>query len=114
MLISAKVRFIRGSSRKLRLIADAVRVLTPQVAIAQLKALPQSAAKILLKVFQQAVGNAKSNFRLSPEALTVASLQVQDGPRFKRRDKSHGMRFDSGIKHKKFSHVILNLKTNGA
>lgn len=112
MIITAKTRFIKGSSRKLRLIANSLRKVAPLRAIEQLKLLPQRGAKTLLKVFQQAIGNAKSNFRISPQNLQIASLQVQDGPHFKRRDAhAHGARFDSGIKHKKFSHVILDLKT---
>jgi large subunit ribosomal protein L22 len=110
-LIVARAKFVKGSARKLRYVANAVRKLSPTVAMNQLKALPHRSAKILLSVYQQAVANATNNFKLSPDKLKVESLEIQEGPRFKRRDAhAHGARFDSGIRMKKLSHVELKLK----
>ncbi len=111
--ITAKSSFVNTSPRKLRLVADAVRGLQLQKAIDQLQAMPKIAGRELLEVFRQAVGNAKTNFNLSPESLHVASVQVQEGPRFKRRDAhSHGARFDSGIRRRRMSHILVELKAN--
>lgn len=110
--IFARASFVPGSPRKIRLVADAVRKLPAVAAIAVLKALPQRAAKTLLKVYQQALGNAKSSLALSPADLIVDSLQVHEGPRMPRRDAhAHGARFDSGTKHKRLTHIRLILTT---
>ena len=112
-IIKASASFVMTSPRKLRLVAKAVRGLAPLTAIVQLKLLPKRAAEKLQRVFEQAVGNAKNNFKLSPEALVVKTLQIQEGPRFKRRDKSHGARYDGGVKMRKMSHIMLELQQKG-
>lgn len=113
MTVKAKASFVMSSPRKLRMIADAVRSLSPKAAIDQLRILPKRAAGVLLSVFEQAMGNAKNNFKLSPENLRIKSLSINDGPRGpKRMDKSHGARFDRGVKRRKYSHVSLELEEN--
>lgn len=109
-VIIARASYVGMSPRKLRLVADAVRKLSPARAIEALTILPKRAGKVLLGVYQQALGNAKNNFKMSPEILKVKSLQIGEGARFKRRDKSHGARFDSGVKRRKTAHVILELE----
>lgn len=116
MIVKARASFIMTSPRKLRLVANAVRKLSLKSAIDQLRIFPKRAAGVLLSVFEQAVGNAKNNFKLSPESLKIKSLLVDDGPRGpKRMDRSHGARFDRGIKRRKYAHVTLELEggTNG-
>ncbi len=109
-IITANARFVKGSPRKLRWVADAVKNLTPLAAIARLKVMPQQAARTLLPIFQQAVGNAQNNFKFSPEGLQIKSLQIGEGPRLKRRDAhAHGARYDSGMRHKKLAHISLTL-----
>ncbi len=109
--IVARASFVMTSPRKLRLVADAVRSLSPKSAIDQLKMLPKRAAGVLLSVFEQAMGNAKNNFKLSPENLKIKSLSINNGPRGpKRMDRSHGARFDRGIKRRKYAHISLELE----
>lgn len=110
-IIKAKASFVHSSPRKLRLVADAVRGQTPDKAISYLTLLPQRAAKVLLKVFEQGLGNAKNNSQISPADLTVRSLQIQDGPRGPKKADvhAHGARFDRGIRRKRFSHIYLEL-----
>lgn len=113
--VKAKASFVMSSPRKLRLVADAVRSLSPKTAIDQLKMLPKRAAGVLLSVFEQAMGNAKNNFKLSPENLRIKSLSINDGPRGpKRMDRSHGARFDRGVKRRKYAHVSLELEEKTA
>lgn len=110
MKIIAKAKFVQGSPRKMRLVADAIRNLDTTAAISVLKSLPQRSAKPILKVYLQGLGNAKHNFSFSPADLQVDSLQINEGPRLKRRDAhAHGARFDSGVRHKKMSHIVLSL-----
>ncbi len=110
--IIAEASFVTTSPRKLRLIADGVRGVPIPRMVDQLRMLPQTAARELLAVVRQAIGNAKTNFHLSPENLQLHSLEVQEGPRFKRRDAhAHGARFDSGVRRRRMSHIKVILKT---
>jgi len=109
--IVAKASNVPTSPRKLRLVADAIRNMEPLRAIDYLKVISARAAKNLLKVYQQALGNAKNNFSLSPADLKVANLQIEEGPRGpKRLDvHAHGARFDRGIRRKRMAHIKLEL-----
>ncbi len=109
--VFAKSSAVRHSPRKLRLIADAVRGLAPQEAMERLKLLPHAAAKTLLKTYQQAMGNAINNFKLSPAELRVSELVIQEGPRGPKRADlhSHGARFGGGVRRKRMSHIKLEL-----
>lgn len=109
-VVIAKAKFVKGSPRKMRQISDAIKHLPVTEAIAQLKVMPKRFAHTILLVYLQAVANAKNNFKISPDLLTVADLQIQEGPRFKRRDThAHGARFDPGTRHKRQSHIVLKL-----
>ena len=110
--IIAKAKFVPTSPRKLRLVADAVRGLRLQSALDQLQMLPNAAARPLRLVLQQAVGNAKVA-QLSPEQLTILSLQIEEGPRYKRRDAhAHSARFDGGMRRKRTAHIVISLTAN--
>lgn len=110
--VVARASFVHNSPRKLRLVLDAVRELKPQEAMARLKLLPQRAAKPILAVFQQAVGNAKNNFQMSPADLVVTSAQILEGPRTAKKADvhAHGARFDRGIRRKRLAHIEIVLK----
>lgn len=109
-IIMAHAKFIKGSPRKLRWVAKALKGLTPLEAISRLKVMPEHASRTLLLVLQQAMGNAQNNFKLSPEGLRIKTIQIGEGPRFKRQDAhAHGARYGSGIRHKKLAHVSVEL-----
>lgn len=112
-IVVAKASFIRHSPRKLRLVANAVRKLAPERAVQVLKVLPQKASLPLMKVFSQAIANAKNNFKLSPGDLSINKLEINEGAKgAKKADvHAHGARFDRGIRRKKTSHIYLELIT---
>ena len=112
-IIKAKASFVHTSPRKLRLVADAVRGQSPTQAVLYLTLLPQRAARVLLKVFEQGLGNAKNNSQISPADLAIKSLQIQEGPRGP-DVHAHGARFDRGIRRKRFSHIYLELESKPA
>lgn len=104
---------MRGSPRKVRLVATSVVGLSPQEAIARLSLARQKPAESIIKVIRQGLANAKNNFKVGDiDKLKISQIQVNEGPRAKRMDKSHGARFDRGIIQKKFYHlqVVLELK----
>jgi large subunit ribosomal protein L22 len=108
--VTAKASFVRMSPRKLRLVTRAVNKLGPEKAIAYLKVINMRAAKPIMQVLQQAIANAKNNFSMSPGDLVLESLQIMEGPRgAKRLDKSHGARFNRGIRRRKLSHILVKL-----
>jgi large subunit ribosomal protein L22 len=109
--ITARASFVHNSPRKLRLVADAVRKMNPEQAISMLRQLPHRAGKPVLKVFLQAIANAKNNFKVSPGDLSISSLQIEEGPRGPRKPDvhAHGARFDRGIRRKRLAHIRLDL-----
>src|SRR3989344_3158292 len=113
--VIARASFVHNSPRKLRLIADAVRYMKPLDAIDQLKLLPQRAARPLMLVMQQAMGNAKNNSGLSPADLIIASLQIEEGPRTAKKADvhAHGARFNRGIRRKRLAHIVIELGEKG-
>lgn len=110
-IIKARASFVHNSPRKIRLVADSVRGMPVTAAVNYLKLLPQRAARPLLLVYEQALGNAKTNFQVSPGDLTVKSLQINDGPRGPKKADvhAHGARFDRGVRRKRMSHILLEL-----
>lgn len=91
MNYSATAKYVRTSTRKLRLVADSVRTLTPQAALVQLRQMPKHAAKPLADVISSALANAKQK-QASEEGLRFQSIEVMGGPMLKRwRAVSRGM-----------------------
>ena len=90
-LVTAKLRFLRTSPRKMRLVADLVRGRDVIRAVNYLTLLKKDAAKHLLKLLNSAVANAKHNHSLAIENLRIKSITVDGGPMLKRwMPKAHG------------------------
>lgn len=104
---TATQKYVQTTPRKLRLVADAVKKLTP---IAALEVLPYSskrAANPLYKVVKTAVSNAKQDGVLENE-LVFSEIQITQGPVLKRfsavsRGQAHGYK-------KRMSHVRVSVK----
>lgn len=77
-------KYIRTSARKLRLIADAVRGLTPAKALESLKFVSKSAATPLYKAIKAAMANAKENHGIPAERLIFKTLDIGEGATYKR------------------------------
>ncbi|RJR24959.1 50S ribosomal protein L22 [Candidatus Microgenomates bacterium] len=111
MEVQASAKYLRISPRKLRLLTHGLVGLNSKKALSIVSTYPQKGSLFLEKVFKQAIANAKNNFKLSEDELVVKSVEVGDGPSFKRMDKSHGARFDRGIIQKRTSHLYVTLET---
>lgn len=108
MLIKAEQKFIRMSSTKLRFVANSIRKMDPDRAIAYLEYLPKRAGAPLAKTIKQALANARNNLKLT-DNLVIRELSVGEGPRYKR-----GMAASKGQYHpivKKTSHIRVILET---
>lgn len=76
----AKLRYIRLSPTKARLIAREVQGMNAEVAMASLEFMPNKAAKVISKVIASAVANGG----YEPEEVIVKSCRVDGGPVLKR------------------------------
>ncbi len=107
MIIKAQQAFTRTSPRKARLVANAVRKLPLDQAIGQLAVMEKRATVLITKVIRQAMANATHNFGYKPEELSIKSIIVNEGPRFKRSQPVGRGRANSILKRS--SHVTVEL-----
>jgi large subunit ribosomal protein L22 len=112
MEVTAKLRYLRQSPRKVRLVTDLIRGLETKQALNQLKFINKRASRPITKLIQSAIANAEHNFSLNPESLYIKTIFVDQGPTLKRwRARAFGR---SAQIRKRTSHitVILCSKTS--
>jgi len=83
-MVNAKLRHLRISPRKVRLVANLIRGLDVEEAERQLTFLTKRAARPILSLLNSAVANAGHNANLPKSGLYVASITVEPGPSLKR------------------------------
>jgi large subunit ribosomal protein L22 len=83
MEYQAIAKHIHTSTRKVRLVADAIRELKPAQAIIALERMPKQAAKPLEAVIASAVANAKQK-GVDINSLSFKTIEVMGGPAMKR------------------------------
>lgn len=81
---TAKLRHLRMSPRKVRLVVDLVRGLKVGEAQVQLRMQSKDAAVPLLKLLNSAIANAKHNHEMDVETLVIKKAFVDGGPVLKR------------------------------
>jgi len=106
-MITAKLRYLRISPRKVRLVADLIKGLSVIEAERQLKFLTKRSTKPVLKLLGSAVANAKNKANLVKENLYVSNVIIENGPTLKRW-RSRAMGRTSPIM-KRTSHITLIL-----
>jgi large subunit ribosomal protein L22 len=87
MIARAKARFVRISSRKVKLVIDLIRGKNLEEAFAILRFTPRAASGPVRKLVQSAYSNAVSqlgSFDLNTEEIIVKSIRVDQGPSLKR------------------------------
>lgn len=84
MQVSAKLKNLRVSSRKTRLVADLVRGKGIDAARTQLMFSTKKTSDHILALLNSAIANAKNNFNLDEKDLYVRNIIVEDGPTLKR------------------------------
>lgn len=110
MEITAEAKFIKMSPRKVRLVAGALKSLSPTVALEHLALMPKRAAVPVAAVLKSALANATNNAKLQAEALRIKSVIVGGGPALKRwrpvsRGRAHPYK-------KRMSHIRIVLTDN--
>jgi ribosomal protein L22 len=83
-VVRARARYVRVAPRKARLIADQVRGLHIEQALALLQFSPRGAAQDIQKLIQSAAANAENNHDLVGDEMRVASITVDEGPTLRR------------------------------
>jgi len=107
MKITAKLKHLRISARKVRLVVDLIRGKKVEEAKTILNFMTKRGGIPVLKLLNQAIANAKNNFQLDPANLFIAEIKVDDGPKLKRwRARARGQAYEI---QKKTSHISLVL-----
>ncbi|MFA6098787.1 MAG: 50S ribosomal protein L22 [Patescibacteria group bacterium] len=107
MEVTAKLRFLKISPRKVRLVTSLVAGKTVERAVQQLSFLTKEAALPVLKLIKSAEANAENNFKLSKDNLFIKRIFVDQGPVIKRwRARAFGR---AGMIMKRSSHITVIL-----
>ena len=107
MEASAKLKFVRLSPQKARLVADQIRGLPVERAVDVLTFSDKKAAGVLKKVLESAIANAEHNEGADIDELHVQAVVVDQGPTQKRfRARARGR-----VNHikKRTSHITLTV-----
>lgn len=103
----ATARYIRISSRKVKVVIDLIRGKSVNDAEAILLYTPKAAAEPVLKLLRSAIANAENNLDLSRDNLYVAEIYANQGPTLKRyRPRARGSAFHI---RKRTSHITVIL-----
>ena len=105
MQTTAKLRFVRVSPQKTRLVADLVRGKPVGQALQVLKFSDKRAAGIVRKVLESAIANAEHNNGADVDELKVTSIYVDAGPVMKRIQPRAKGRADRIVK--RTSHITV-------
>jgi large subunit ribosomal protein L22 len=105
--VSATAKYLRGSTRKARLVVQAIKGRPVEEAAAILRFMPQHAAKDVANVLKSATANAENNMNLSADDLVVLDARADEGPTIKRwRPRAQGRAFPI---HKPMTHITVTV-----
>ncbi len=103
----AIARYVRISSRKVKIVIDLIRGKSVAEAQAILEFTPKAASQVVGKLLNSAIANAENNLELSRDTLYVAEVYANQGPTLKRyRPRAQGRA--SRIR-KRMSHITIIL-----
>ena len=107
MRVSATAKYLRGSTRKARLVVQVIKGRKVEDAAALLRFMPQHAAKDVAAVLKSATANAENNMNLSADDLVVLDARADEGPAIKRwRPRAQGRAFPI---HKPMTHITVTV-----
>jgi large subunit ribosomal protein L22 len=105
--ISATAKYLRRSTRKARLVVEAIRGRPVEEAAAILRFMPQGAARDVAKVLKSATANAENNLNLAADELVVIDARADEGPTMKRwQPRAQGRAFPI---HKPMTHITVTV-----
>jgi large subunit ribosomal protein L22 len=110
--VSATAKYLRGSTRKTRLVTQAIKGKKVEDATAILRFMPQKAAGEVARVLKSATANAENNHNLSAGDLVVVDAIANEGPTIKRfQPRAQGRAFPI---HKPMTHITIVLEDREA
>lgn len=109
MEIRATAKFVRTAPDKIRILSNLVKNKTIKQALTQLNFSGRAAAKPIILVLKQAKDQAKD--KNIKGDLVVKTIQVDEGPKLKRRRIRHQGRATAILK--RGSHITIVLSDNG-
>ncbi len=101
---------IQISPRKIRLLVDEVRKLSPVEALNRVKFINTKSARVLVQALKNIIADAKNNFNLDTNSLKFDTIKADEALKIKRMDKSHGSRFARGLIQKRHSRLVIIVK----
>ncbi len=105
MRATATAKYLRGSTRKARLVTEVIKGKRVEDATALLRFMPQHAARDVARVLQSATANAENNQAVSADELFVIDAIANEGPTIKRwRPRAQGRAFPI---HKPMTHITV-------
>ena len=105
MRVSATAKYLRASTRKTRLVTQAIKGKRVEEAAALLRFMPQHAARDMERVLRSATANAENNHNLSADELVIVEAHANEGPTIKRgRPRAQGRWFPI---HKPMTHITI-------
>ena len=105
-VVRASSRYVRTAPRKVRVVADQVRGMGVEEAIAMLRFSPRGASVPVMKLIQSAAANAENNHDLDPEDMVISEISVDEGPtlrRFRARARGRATRIEKRTCHVKLA-----------
>lgn len=114
MQVQAISKSVRISPRKVRLVADAVRTMAVDDALASLSLMKKRAAQAIAKTLASAVANAINNNQLERTNLQIAKIEVAEGQALKRYHPSTRGRIHPYKRRSSHIRVVLEEKRPAA
>jgi large subunit ribosomal protein L22 len=108
----AKLKSVRISSRKARLVADQVRLMPVGAALTLLKFSPKKAAVLIKQVLESAIANAENNQGADVDELKISEITVNEGPTLKRFSPRAKGRANQVLK--RTSHIVVTVSDESA
>lgn len=106
--VTAQLKKLRMSPKKVRLVLDAVRGRSVVAAEERLTFMKRAACDPVLKLLRSAIANAVHNHKARRETLRIAGLRADEGPMQKRwRPRAHGRAFPI---RQRTSQITMTLK----
>lgn len=103
----AIARYVRISSRKVKIVIDLIRGKSVREAAAILEYTPKAASEPVLKLLNSAIANAENNLDMNRDELYVAEVYANQGPTLQRyRPRARG---SASRIRKRTSHITIIL-----
>ena len=113
MKITAKLKNLRISPRKVRLVTNLIKGMDTENALVQLSNAVKGSSRAVEKLLRSAISNAENNFGLDKNNLLVSDVQVGEGPILKRwLPRAHG-RATPLMKRTSNVYLVLDEKIEG-